>query len=51
MRRALFIVAVLAACTALGGCVISTPDTADSGTGFKAEARWPWGQCCPDKGD
>ena len=34
----------------LGGCVIRTPDTADSGTGFEAEARWPW-DCRPDDCD
>ena len=39
-------VLVVLAALLMGGCVISTPDTADSGTGFRGEIKAPW-ECRP----
>ena len=56
MRVLRYVVAGLAltwALCALTGCRISTPDTADSGTGFEFEAFSPWNRDCPkpEKGE
>ena len=50
MRLLLLPIAAAVLALALGGCVVSTPDTADSGTGFHGELKWPFG-CCPEKGE
>lgn len=48
--RCFLIVAVMAlAAVALSGCRISTPDTADSGTGFEAEVFNPFARPCCDE--